>query len=239
VAVSGRTQLLLTLVALGLVAIGATAGSWQLRRAAEKDALAARFAAGGAEGSDAALPGQKLGERERYASRRVDGRYLSGRQVFLDNLTAGGRPGYQVLTPFMTANGPILVNRGWVPAAGDRRVLPDITVSSQLRSVRGRLDQLPRPGLRIPSPPQDPAASWPRRLLFPTAAELARQTGLPMPDWQLLLDPAEPDGYVRDWRPGGMSADRHRGYAVQWFGLALTVIVVYLVLAFRRTGPAQ
>jgi surfeit locus 1 family protein len=31
-----------------------------------------------------------------------------------------------------------------------------------------------------------------------------------------------------------MGPDQHVAYAVQWFGLALTVIVIYLVLTIRN-----
>jgi cytochrome oxidase assembly protein ShyY1 len=58
--------------------------------------------------------------------------------------------------------------------------------------------------------------------------------GTALRNYQLLLDPQDPDGYARDWRPGGMTPERHFGYAVQWFGLALTVIVVYVVLLVRN-----
>jgi cytochrome oxidase assembly protein ShyY1 len=52
----------------------------------------------------------------------------------------------------------------------------------------------------------------------------------------LRLDPALPGGYARDLEllPNTLPPSRHLGYAVQWFGLALTVLVVALVLEFRR-----
>ena len=52
----------------------------------------------------------------------------------------------------------------------------------------------------------------------------------------VLLDAAEPDGYVRNWAPPGFPPMRHIGYAVQWFGLALTLAVIYVVTNFRRAG---
>jgi cytochrome oxidase assembly protein ShyY1 len=33
--------------------------------------------------------------------------------------------------------------------------------------------------------------------------------------------------------------ERHRAYAVQWFGLAATVLVIYLTLAWRALRPAR
>ncbi len=48
-----------------------------------------------------------------------------------------------------------------------------------------------------------------------------------------MLDEGQPDGFVRDWRPPGMTPEKHVGYAIQWFGLATTVAVTWLVLSFR------
>jgi len=31
-----------------------------------------------------------------------------------------------------------------------------------------------------------------------------------------------------------MTPERHRAYAVQWFGLAATVVIFYIVVSFRR-----
>ena len=55
----------------------------------------------------------------------------------------------------------------------------------------------------------------------------------------ILLDPQQPHGYLRDWRPGfgGFGPERHLGYAVQWFALALTLIVIYVVMNTRRSRP--
>ena len=228
--------LLLAIVGVG---IGTTAGLWQLGRAGEKRELEARFAAGGATDALQRLVTSADATEFRYRTVRVSGRYDPDHQLLLDNVSYGGQPGYQVLTPFTTAAGTVLVNRGWVPASGDRQVLPEIRVGNELREISGRMEWLPRPGIALAAdaPPAD--APWPRRLLFPTSEEASAQLGVPLRSYQLLLDPAAPNGFVRDWRPGGMGPDRHLAYAVQWFGLALTVVVIYIVLVFRnRKQPA-
>lgn len=227
--------LLLLLVGVG---IGASAGFWQLDRAGEKRELVARFSRGG---EATALPRLILDDESaglRYRTLRLAGHYDTAHQVLLDNMSYRGRPGCQVLTPLITPDGDVLVNRGWVPADGNRAVLPDIGVAATPREVVGRIEQLPRPGIRLTGIPPPDDAAWPRRLLFPTGAEISAQRPshrtASLRNYQLLLSPDDPDGYIRDWRPGGMDPERHLGYAVQWFGLALTVIVIYGVLIFRN-----
>ena len=67
----------------------------------------------------------------------------------------------------------------------------------------------------------------------PRAETISEQLGYRVADYQLLLDPASPDGYVRRWRPAGMAPEKHVGYAVQWFGLSAAVIAVYLTMLLR------
>ena len=54
----------------------------------------------------------------------------------------------------------------------------------------------------------------------------------------VLLDPGEPDGYVRDWSPPGFPPMRHIGYAVQWFAMAATLLVIWVVTNLKRLGGA-
>ena len=51
----------------------------------------------------------------------------------------------------------------------------------------------------------------------------------------LKLDPALPLGYTRDLDilPNTLPPERHLGYAVQWFGLALAVFITALLLTLR------
>jgi surfeit locus 1 family protein len=50
----------------------------------------------------------------------------------------------------------------------------------------------------------------------------------------VLLDAGDPDGYLRQWHAPGFPPMRHVAYAVQWFGLALTLAVIYVVTNLRR-----
>jgi surfeit locus 1 family protein len=226
---------LLTLVAASLFG---SLGAWQLGRAEEKRAIFAAYALGTAGTLQEGLGGANASE-QRYQLLRLQGHYDAGHQVLLDNMSHAGRSGYQVLTPFITAGGSVLVNRGWVPASGDRGRLPDIEVSGQPRLLTGRIDRLPRPALRLAADAVASAAPWPRRLLFPSMAEIATQTGHALRDFQLLLNPDEPDGFVREWKPALMEPEKHIGYAIQWFGLAATVVAVFVILAWRHIRIAQ
>ncbi|HEX3396832.1 MAG TPA: SURF1 family protein [Steroidobacteraceae bacterium] len=227
-------RLFTTLLAIALIALLVSLGRWQLHRAEEKRALFSAFAAGGGTTLPIALQTPQV---PRYSRVEATGRYDGTRQILIDNMVNAERAGYFVITPFaLQGGGWVLVNRGWVPLGKSRADRPAIPVAGDLRSIRGRADNLPSPGIHmgVPAPLAPP---YPVVAAFPTRAEVARL--LKESDWtsateMILLDAAEPDGFVRNWAPPGFPPMRHIGYAVQWFGLALTLAVIYVVTNFRR-----
>jgi surfeit locus 1 family protein len=55
----------------------------------------------------------------------------------------------------------------------------------------------------------------------------------------VLLDPAAPNGYERVWRPAmQFGPERHLGYAIQWFALALVALIIFIALSLRRLPGA-
>jgi surfeit locus 1 family protein len=206
-------------------------GTWQLERAAHARAQFAAYARSDAE--PVALPPRSDADAlPRYARVRLSGHYLAGRQFLLDNMIHEGVAGYRVLTPFVTAGGDtVLVDRGWLPAGPSRATPPPVGVGAETRALAGRLDALPRPGIELAAAAG--SGDWPRVVGFPKLAELGAALGQPLYPRLVLLDPNEPDGYLRDWRPGGLAPERHVGYAVQWYALALTLLVGYVIASLR------
>jgi surfeit locus 1 family protein len=229
-------RLFTTLLAIALIALLISLGRWQLRRADEKRALFDSFAAG----TDATQTIElRTPAVRRYQHVGASGHYDPTRQILIDNMVNGERAGYFVITPFALAGGGwVLVNRGWVPLGASRAERPAIPVSSDVRQVRGRADNMPSPGIQmgtkaVLAPPYPVVAA------FPSRNEIARLLG--ESSWTsaadlVLLDPGEPDGYVRDWSPPGFPPMRHIGYAVQWFALALTLFILWVVTNLRRPG---
>jgi surfeit locus 1 family protein len=227
---------------VGLLALGASfasLGVWQLRRAATSRDTAASFAAGAAE-APLREPPATLGAGDRFRRLEVEGTYVAEPQFLLDNMLHEGVAGYQVLTPLDVAGSSqsLLVNRGWLAAGGDRAVLPYVGVSAEERRVIGRLERLPRPGMRLGAATPEGAAAPVSVVQYPTAAQLADKLGEPLFDYQLLLDPAEPDGYLREWHAPGLGPERHLSYAGQWLLLAVGAVgaaVAILIKSMRRS----
>jgi surfeit locus 1 family protein len=214
-----------------------SAGVWQIDRAEQKRQIFATFEMAAGDDVLRELINDQDAAKFRYRHLKVSGRYDGEHQILLDNMIHDGRAGYQVLTPLRTGHEAILINRGWVPADPDRAILPVISVGDELREVVGRLIPLPSPGIRLEASRPLSVSSWPRRLLYPTVEELLDQLDYVVHDYLLLLDQDEPDGFTREWRPVLMSPEKHIGYAVQWFALALTVLIIYFVVNWKPAEP--
>ncbi len=164
------------------------------------------------------------------------GRFDATATVFLDNQVQDGQPGIHVLVLFhpQSAPRPLLVNLGWQPLP-DRSNIALPAIPQGEITVRGLLVPPTAVGIRLGN------AEWtrdepPPLLAFLDIAALREQMGNEMFEGQMLLDDDLDFGLVRRWQalPNTIPPERHRGYAVQWFALALTVLVVFLVLSRRR-----
>ena len=233
-----QAQLIPTIAYITFMLLLLWLGYWQLDRAAQKSELFAAFASGDTEVMrlDNAL--EKA--QSRYQRVEITGRFVEDKQYLIDNIVSKGQVGLHVLTPFRTDTGElILVNRGWISLAAKHGPLTDLEnlldYSSFTLSLTGRLDKMLRPGLLLET--EIPDSVYPKTVQFPTFEQLSVDLKEPIVNWQLLLDaePANIDvkAYVREWSPHEIGPERHLGYALQWFALAFTLTIIFLVLSFR------
>jgi surfeit locus 1 family protein len=229
-----------TVLTLVVLAVLLSLGRWQLQRAEQKRGLYDAFD----RGADATRSiDLRTPAVPRYQHVSAQGRYDESRQILVDNMTnADGRAGYFVITPFALAGGGwMLVNRGWVPVGHSRAELPAVGVAGNARTVRGRADHLPVPGIHM-GQAADLRPPFPAVANFPTRAQLAallHETSWTRAADVVLLDPDQPDGYVRQWQAPGFPPLRHVAYAVQWFGLALALCVIYVLTNLRRADGVR
>ncbi|MGH8281581.1 MAG: SURF1 family protein, partial [Gammaproteobacteria bacterium] len=184
---------------------------------------------------NAALADGSLAGLPRYRHVRALGHYDASRQIFLNDMQQGGRVGYQVVTPLVLQPGGqmVLVDRGFIARIPGVKTLPDVNVPADTRSVEGILGILPVPGLRLGKTVVPDG--WPKLMLYPSHQTLAQLYGTQLLQPVLLLDAVQPDGFVRDWRPNiGFPPVRHDAYALQWFALALALVIIWIVVNSRR-----
>jgi len=231
-----RPRLLPTIATVVLLPVLASLGVWQLERADEKRERIARFDTGTQiERLDSMTSVRGLAELTQFQRVQLDGHYDNSRQFLLDNMTDGGSAGYHILTLFraVASKDLVLVDRGWIAKDFRSALPPDIRVGEDQRTIVARVSRLPRPGIELGVSP-DHLASWPRVVQFPNAASISGMLDEEILSPLLLLADDQPDGYLRDWQPAATGVARHMGYALQWFAMAATLLIIYVVVNLRK-----
>ena len=237
-----RPSLWPSLATLVLLPVLVGLGQWQLERAAWKqglvDAHAARI-------GEPAQPLQSLlassGADLEYRQVTAQGVYDLDHQLLLDNRIYRGAAGYHVLTPLHLTGAEsggdwVLVNRGWVPLGERRSQLPAVTGPAERIELHAMI-KLPPAKAFGPEAVEGSGTRWPQVIEQLEIGPIGRRLGRPLLPLVLQLDKADPGGFARDWKPVyGITPDKHRAYAAQWFTLALVLLVIYVGVNTRRRG---
>lgn len=240
-------------LALAAIVLFASLGRWQLGRMHEKQAKLDAAA----HALDSRVPQPLLLASDPKRASAYDWAAGSGgivdATVWLDNQMRAGKPGVRMYCVLLPDDGvqAVLVDAGWWPLDGQRDLPVFGCPLGRAAQVRGLLAPPPSSGI---AHGEALAASAPRRWLATRidlqaiARELKLSTGIAprvlrldpvrdKGDTGVMLAPGERD---LDILPNTITPERHLGYAVQWFGLALTVFVIAIVLTLRaRKRPSQ
>jgi surfeit locus 1 family protein len=237
-----RPTLWPSLATLVLLPVLIGLGHWQLERAAWKQGLVDAHAARIVEPAQplrSVLASSAAGTDLEYRQVTAQGSYDLEHQLLLDNQIYQGQAGYHVITPLHLEGGEssgewVLVNRGWVPLGESRSQLPAMTGPAERIMLRAMI-KLP-PGKAFgPEAVEGSGASWPQLIQQLEIGPIGKRLGRPLLPMVLLLDKAESGGFVRDWKPVyGITPDKHRAYAAQWFTLALVLLLIYIGVNTRR-----
>lgn len=214
-------------------------GSWQLGRMHQKQAMLGQVEAvlDQRQAGSLALAGDVARARD-YDWAEGTGRFSDAPAVLYDNQQRGGRAGvlaYRLFQPGSTA--PLLVELGWLPLGGARE-LPPVVRPEGVIHVAGLLAPPPSHGIGKVAMATQSDGNLLATGMEP--AQLAKALGqASLPPRVLKLDPDLPLGYARDLDilPNTLPPERHLGYAVTWFALAATVLVITVVLTPRKTRP--
>jgi surfeit locus 1 family protein len=238
----------MALAAVAAAAVTASLGFWQLDRAAQKqrlsDAIARQQALAPWHNAEVAahVPavGQELSDAARQALLhrpvQLQGRWLADETLYLDNRQMQGKVGFHVLTPLRLAppheGTVVVVQRGWVPRNFlDRKVLPPVRTPEGMVSLQGRLEAPPSKLMELEAgaaDSADPDGQQSRIRQNADIAAWAREHGLPLLGLTVLQVGEAGEGLQRDWPMVDAGVEKHYGYAFQWFGLCVLVVLLYV-----------
>ncbi|KPP80810.1 MAG: aa3-type cytochrome c oxidase assembly system heme A insertase Surf1 [Oceanicaulis sp. HLUCCA04] len=219
-----RPMPLLTLLTLAALAFLLTLGVWQVQRMAWKEAELdcwREASASPARDLDEALcvdtpfEGRSVGylPEERSGNVRVYGRSLEN-----------NAPGWRIFVP---VDAPGCIESGFMLAEAAFQPLGDAD-ETLIMVERWRIEVPPAPGAFTPDP-------LPEERTFYAfdgpgmAAALGLDDGAVSSSWWLAQDTGEPPAYLTATPP-----ERHFGYALTWFGMAVALLAVYLVFHAAR-----
>jgi surfeit locus 1 family protein len=164
------------------------------------------------------------------------GRYDPTRHVLLDNKIWNGRAGVHALTPFELPDGRwLLVNRGWLPMAQDRRSLPAIPTDSVARTITGRLTAPVTAGPRLGDADTLVTDHWPQLVTYLDVEDVGVALRHPLEPWIVQLGADDASGFGdRQWTAAVMAPSVHGAYAIQWLALSTAALIIWIALGFRR-----
>ena len=199
-------------------------GFWQVQRGIEKQHMLAAHQSFAHKAPNLWL--HTLPLPAQYQPVVVQGHWMPD-VILLDNQSYKHQFGYHVLSPLVVNHGQVvLVDRGWVVGDMTRHSLPKITKSkaSQLSGsvyypsekgwVLGSVVEKEQPNLLVVE-----------LIDIPLISQFLHK---PVYPFIIRLGEGEPNGYIREWTVVSMSPQRHYGYALQWFALALVVLIGYI-----------
>jgi cytochrome oxidase assembly protein ShyY1 len=214
-------------------------GNWQFGRFEERSATSARTSAN-LEAAPVPLArldtvSGRVPESVTYRPVTATGRYDAAKELLVRRRTQNAQVGYYVITPLITPEGAVLVNRGWVKAGATADTRPDVpppptgdvTVTGRLRpaETEATTGLENRPGLP------------PGQILLVDTADIGKTLPYPLFGGFVELtdqrpQPAAAPEPVPAPDPGG-AGGLNLAYGVQWW-LFIAVAVGGWALLIRR-----
>ncbi|NRD72276.1 SURF1 family protein [Shewanella sp. VB17] len=228
----GGTRVLLIIATVSLFILLVKLGFWQLSRADLKENIQSQLIARQASAPLSFAQLLSFPSTESLTGYRFNATvHPIGEKIFLlDNQIFNGQIGYLALQILQIApNTPwLLVELGFIPAGADRRQLPTFQHISKIQTLSGRLYQKQTNPM---SSALMAEAGWPKRIqnLNITHIENVLQHSVApavfQPESILEVDLPHP------WKPIPFTAQKHLGYAFQWFSMALVyaLLMIYFI----------
>lgn len=232
---SFKPTFIITLLTLCLLPILVSLGFWQLHRAEGKQQLQTQYNAR-TQTQPVSLQAISRSGDLNYTSVKMRGRFDNAHRIFLDNKIYQHQIGYQVLIPFklVDSHQAVLINLGWIAQGNNRNQLPEFSIPSNERLIYGIVNELPRRSFSLGANADPNHQTWPLRLQHIDIAYLTDKLGYPIESFMILLAPDQPFGLVRDWSPATLNPQMHLGYAFQWFALAVTLVILFIITSMKR-----
>jgi len=225
---SNASKLFVLALVIMLVILLLRLGFWQLDRATEKELLIEQWH------QPIAIELLALDQQQDfYRKVEFDGEINPHQYFFLDNRTRQGKVGYElIIISKLADNTAILINLGWLAANVDRSILPVVVLPKSNVKFTGWIKQQHA----VFQLKQDQwQAGWPKRIQQIEIDKIGLVANIPnLAPFVLLNEKPLLESLITAWKPVNMSAQKHIGYAFQWFLMAFTLCVMLIWFGLKQ-----
>ena len=204
-------------------------GLWQVERGHEKSNIIEQF-----NNNSIKTPKLFSEESSKWDRVKVKGTWNGSKQVLIDNVINSGIAGYKVLTPLQINETGIfiLVDRGWISQGKSRDALPKIDIKDEYVEVSGILED---PELGFVLSEYLVTDNWPKVSQTKNLDVLRKEFEVQLSRYILVADPTLKSSlaYMKII-PSNMTAEKHFGYAIQWFTMFVALCLMYLWIGFKK-----
>ena len=125
---------------------------------------------------------------------------------------------------------PVLVDRGFIPLGVSRESLPAIPYPAKGTVIVQGILNLPPTYVSFGEMSENGKIQWPLRVEYIHLAQISKLLNDSFYPYILSLNPESPSALQVKWQIVNVDPNKHKGYAVQWFALALTLLIISVVL---------
>ena len=222
---------LMIILALLFISLFTRLGFWQIQRADQKERMLAAKAELAKKAPIEWSANQILPLQ--YQRIKVQGYYLPD-LFLLDNQHQNHQFGYDVISPLLLNDGTlVMVDRGWILGDSTRRSFPKVDIPQELIKLKGNV-YFPSTNQWLLGPNMEKKEDKIIILELLDAKLVGQVLQKKVYPFIIRLDKQEPFGFVREWATVSMPPERHLAYALQWFVMALVILIIFVALNVKK-----
>lgn len=232
---TSKLTILFTLIAITCIVIMFFLGFWQLDRKYQKEQRLSQIDQ--RQHANALTIDDVVDQPQNFVDFPVVVTGELGQQTFfIDNRIKNGMVGYEILAPIFTNYGTVMINLGWVPGTGMRSQLPSVQLPN--RDEFDGVLYVPSDNVMISETNFD-YGRFPVLMQQIDFNEIAKHLGRDVLPFTVRLAPNQDENFIREWQVVVMAPERHLGYAIQWFGLGIAALTVFLLTVLKSMQGRQ
>jgi len=173
-----------------------------------------------------------------YLPVKIFGLFDPSYEILLRGRSYSGQAGYTILSPFITDNFVVMVERGWVPIQYDSPPIKDALPPSDEVVIVGKIypSQTAPTNWTAALAPKEPEGKL-KIMAYADIKRIAKQVPYELVDFYIKLDrqiPPQTKDLPLAIIPEKLDNDNHFSYALQWFAFVLIGLTGYILIIRKR-----